>query len=105
MLGLSQEKLGEAVGVTFQQIQKYERGVNRIGASRLLEIARFLDAPIGFFFDDTDPVCAPAIAAGFAEPVAETVEADLLRQRETIELVEAYCAIENANVRRCLYDL
>ncbi|MDT8265491.1 helix-turn-helix transcriptional regulator, partial [Roseomonas sp. DSM 102946] len=52
LLGMSQEKLGEALGLTFQQVQKYERGVNRIGASRLFDIARVLDVPIGFFFDD-----------------------------------------------------
>src|ERR1051325_9254823 len=60
MLGLSQEKLGEAIGLTFQQVQKYERGANRIGASRLHELSRVLDVPISFFFDDTDPVRAPA---------------------------------------------
>src|SRR5215210_645465 len=52
LLGMSQEKLGEALGLTFQQVQKYERGVNRIGASRLFDLARVLDVPIGFFFDD-----------------------------------------------------
>lgn len=55
LLGMSQEKLGEALGLTFQQIQKYERGVNRIGASRLFDLARVLDVPIGFFFDDMAP--------------------------------------------------
>src|SRR5512134_3751494 len=54
LLGLSQEKLGEAVGLTFQQIQKYERGANRIGASRLFEFSRILDVPVSFFFDDMD---------------------------------------------------
>src|SRR5215203_5670149 len=62
MLGLSQEKLGDAIGLTFQQVQKYERGANRIGASRLHELSRVLDVPISFFFDDTDPVRAPAMA-------------------------------------------
>lgn len=52
LLGLSQERLGEAVGLTFQQIQKYERGANRIGASRLFEFSRILDVPVSFFFDD-----------------------------------------------------
>src|SRR6478752_7964676 len=71
MLGLSQEKLGEAIGLTFQQVQKYERGANRIGASRLHQLSRVLDVPISFFFDDTDPVRAPAIPAGFEEPSVE----------------------------------
>src|ERR671932_2111498 len=55
LLGLSQEKLGDALGLTFQQVQKYERGVNRIGASRLFDLSRVLDVPIGFFFDDMPP--------------------------------------------------
>jgi transcriptional regulator with XRE-family HTH domain len=105
MLGLSQEKLGEAIGLTFQQVQKYERGANRIGASRLHELSRVLDVPVSFFFDDTDPVRAPAIPGGFAEPPAEAYEADPLRSRETVELVEAYFAIEDATVRRRLFDL
>ncbi len=104
MLGLSQEKLGELIGLTFQQVQKYERGVNRIGASRLYELSRVLDVPVSFFFDDTDPVRAPAMG-GFAEPPAEDFEADVLRKPETIELVRAYFTIEDATVRRRLLDL
>jgi len=105
MLGLSQEKLGEAIGLTFQQVQKYERGTNRIGASRLHELSRVLDVPVEFFFDDTDPVRAPAIPAGFAEPPPAVFESDPLRRRETIELVDAYYAIEDPAVRRRLFDL
>jgi transcriptional regulator with XRE-family HTH domain len=103
MLGLSQAQLGEAIGLTFQQVQKYERGANRIGASRLHELSRVLDVPISFFFEDTDPVRAPAMG-GFAEPPAETFE-DPLRKPETIELVRAYFSIEDAMVRRRLLDL
>ena len=105
MLGLSQEKLGAAIGLTFQQVQKYERGANRIGASRLHQLSRVLDVPVSFFFEDKDTVRAPAIPAGFAEPPAEAFEADPLRRRETIELVDAYYAIEDAAVRRRLLDL
>jgi transcriptional regulator with XRE-family HTH domain len=104
MLGFSQEKLGEMIGLTFQQVQKYERGANRIGASRLHELSRVLDVPISFFFDDTDPVHAPPMGS-FAEPAAETFEADPLRKRETLELIQAYFAIENAAVRQRLLDL
>jgi transcriptional regulator with XRE-family HTH domain len=103
MLGLSQEKLGEAIGLTFQQVQKYERGANRIGASRLHDLSRVLDVPVSFFFDDMDPVRAPAIPAGFAEP--QSVDADPLRKRETVELVSAYYRIEDQVVRRRLFDL
>src|SRR6185437_5430682 len=105
MLGLSQEKLGEAIGLTFQQVQKYERGANRIGASRLHELSRVLDVPVQFFFDDMDPVRAPAIPGGFAEPPAEGFDSDPLRRRETVELVDAYYAIDDAAVRRRLFDL
>src|SRR3954462_9280213 len=104
MLGLSPAKLGEAIGLTFQQVQKYERGANRIGASRLHELSRVLDVPVSFFFDDTDPVRAPAMG-GFAELPAEAFEADPLSKRETIELVQAYISIEDAAVRRRLLDL
>jgi transcriptional regulator with XRE-family HTH domain len=104
MLGLSQEKLGEAIGLTFQQVQKYERGANRIGASRLHELSRVLDVPVSFFFDDTDPVRAPAMD-GFAEPPVEAFEADPLRKRETLELVRTYFSIADAAVRRRLLDL
>jgi len=102
--GLSQQRLAERLGVTFQQVQKYERGANRIGASRLYELSRVLDVPVSFFFDDTDPVRAPAMG-GFDEPPAETFESDPLRKRETIELVRAYLAIGDATVRRRLLDL
>src|SRR4051812_22598548 len=88
MLGLSQEKLGEAIGFSFQQVQKYERGVNRIAASRLFELSQVLDVPVSFFFDDTDPLRAP-VMGGFAEPPTEAFEADPLRKRETLELVRA----------------
>jgi transcriptional regulator with XRE-family HTH domain len=105
MLGLSQEKLGESIGLTFQQVQKYERGANRIGASRLHELSRVMDVPVSFFFDDVDPVRAPAIPGGFSEPPAEAFDSDPLRRRETVELVDAYYAIEDPAVRRRLYEL
>jgi transcriptional regulator with XRE-family HTH domain len=101
MVGLSQEQLGEAIGLTFQQVQKYERGVNRIGASRLLEIARVLDVPIAFFYDDVDPVRAPPIPRG----LAEDKEKDLLDERETGELVSAYYGISDARIRQRLFEM
>ncbi len=105
MLGLSQEKLGAAIGLTFQQVQKYERGANRVGASRLHELSRVLDVPVSFFFDDVDPVRAPAIPGGFSEPPAEGFDSDPLRRRETVELVDAYYAIDDTAVRRRLLEL
>jgi transcriptional regulator with XRE-family HTH domain len=103
MLGLGQGKLGQSIGVTFQQVQKYELGTNRIGASRLHKLSRVLDVPVSFFFDDTDPVRAPAM--GVTEAQAEASEADPLGTPETIELVRAYLAIGDATVRRRLLDL
>lgn len=109
LLGMSQEKLGEALGLTFQQIQKYERGVNRIGASRLFDMSRVLDVPIGFFFDDMPGEGgAPAIPSrsrlsGLSEH-QEGFEDDLHR-RETLELVRAYYRINDPTVRKRMFDL
>ena len=105
MLGLSQEKLGEALGLTFQQVQKYERGANRISASRLFQLSRILDVPVRFFYDEIDPVRAPAIPGGFAEPPQEPLQADPLRSPETVELVEAYFAIADPALRQRLFQL
>jgi transcriptional regulator with XRE-family HTH domain len=105
MLGMSQEQLGVQLGLTFQQVQKYERGANRIGASRLWQLSRVLDVRPEFFYDTTDPVRAPAMPGGFAEPPPDAFDADPLRKRETIELVEAYHGIPNADIRRRLFEL
>jgi transcriptional regulator with XRE-family HTH domain len=108
LLGLSQEKLGEAVGLTFQQIQKYERGANRIGASRLYEFSRILDVPVSFFFDDMsdrftgpEPIAVP----GLADQPQATLEPDPLTRRETLELVRAYYRIREPQVRKRLFEL
>lgn len=107
LLGLSQEKLGEAVGLTFQQIQKYERGANRIGASRLFEFSRILDVPVSFFFDDmSDRVSgADGAAAGMADQPQATMEPDPLTRRETLELVRAYYRIADPQIRKRLFEL
>jgi transcriptional regulator with XRE-family HTH domain len=105
MLGLSQEKLAEQIGLTFQQVQKYERGTNRISASRLYHLSRLLDVPVRFFFDETDPVRAPAIAGGFAEPPAEAYRSDPLHNPETNELIEAFFDIADPEVRQRLFHL
>ncbi len=108
LLGLSQEKLGEAVGLTFQQIQKYERGANRIGASRLFEFSRILEVPVSFFFDDMpegQAVVDGRIAWGMAEQPQAPLEPDPLTRRETLELVRAYYRIGDPSVRRRLFEL
>jgi transcriptional regulator with XRE-family HTH domain len=125
LLGMSQERLGEQLGLTFQQVQKYERGVNRIGSSRLFELGQILDVPVSFFFDDmprteTDashaavglgPAGATRAAAGLglAEEGA-TFEHDLddglsLDRRETLELIRAYYRIADPAVRKRLFEL
>jgi transcriptional regulator with XRE-family HTH domain len=108
LMGISQEKLGSAVGLTFQQIQKYERGANRIGASRLFEIARVLQVPVQFFFEDmrTEPESSDyKPMSGETEPQDEAAEQDPLARRETLELVRAYYRIPDAQVRRRLFEL
>ncbi len=110
--GMSQEKLGEALGLTFQQVQKYERGANRIGASRLFDLSRVLDVPVSFFFDDmSDTVKTQTPSSyvhgdvvGLAEKSAE-YESDSLTKRETLELVKAYYGITDPSVRKRVYEL
>ena len=105
MLGKSQEQLGTELGLTFQQVQKYERGANRVGASRLWHLCQVLDVPPEFFFDDMDPVRAAAIPGGFSEPPVAVFESDPLRKPETIDLVGAYLGIADAAVRRRLLEV
>ena len=104
LLGMSQEKLGNALGLTFQQIQKYERGANRIGSSRLYKLSRILDVPVSFFFDEM-PEDAIKRMKGAAEPGAESFESDKLSKRETLELVRAYYKITDPKVRKRLFEL
>lgn len=107
LLGMSQERLGDALGLTFQQVQKYERGTNRVGASRLWDLSRVLDVPVSFFYDDmTDDVAdhSPRLISGLAEE-PDVVEADPLTKRETLELVRAYYRIQDPTVRKRVFDL
>jgi transcriptional regulator with XRE-family HTH domain len=107
LLGMSQEKLGDAIGLTFQQVQKYERGANRIGSSRLFDLSRVLDVPISFFFDEMPAAVAsssPAQSRGMAEePVI--YQLDPMAKRETLELVRAYYKIRDPNTRKRLFEL
>jgi len=109
LLGLSQEKLGEAIGLTFQQVQKYERGANRIGASRLFDLSRVLDVPVSFFFDDmsegTSQLSPRMMVAGLAEEPPVMSESDPLTKRETLELVRAYYRITDPQVRKRVFEL
>lgn len=102
-LGLSQEKLGERLGLTFQQIQKYEKGVNRIGASRLFEIARLLDAPVQYFFEN-----APGEDHDDDHERAEADRPQVMRfvgTAEGLQLNAAFCRISHDETRRRIVDL
>jgi transcriptional regulator with XRE-family HTH domain len=116
LLGMSQERLAHLLGLTFQQIQKYERGVNRIGSSRLYELGRILHVPVSFFFDAmpesedrAQDFPAPGLAPGLAEEAATfTFDDDrslALDKRETLELVRAYNRIPDPAVRKRLFKL
>ena len=110
LLGMSQEKLGEALGLTFQQVQKYERGANRIGSSRLFDLSKVLDVPVSFFFDDMaaeTKAQAPSLLRGGVEtqPPADAGDTDQFANSETIELVRAYYRIVDGGVRKRVYEL
>lgn len=110
LLGMSQEKLAEAIGLTFQQVQKYERGANRVGSSRLFDLARVLDVPISYFFEDMEANVAaksPSRLMGVSESKLQpyTVEPDPLAKRETLELVRAYLRISDPQIKRRLFEL
>jgi len=104
MLGMSQEKLGENLGITFQQIQKYEKGTNRVGASRLQAIASILSVPVAFFFEDA-PGRENGNASGLAEDNSTTYVVDFLNSAEGLQLNRAFVRIADAKVRRKVVDL
>src|SRR3954452_14718102 len=108
LLGLSQEKLGEAIGLTFQQVQKYERGANRVGSSRLYDLSRVLDVPISYFFDEMPGAVqdkSPSRLMGLAHPPTVDYEPDPMAKRETLELVRAYYKITDPALRKRLFEL
>lgn len=110
LLGMSQERLGDSLGVTFQQVQKYERGINRVGASRLFDMSRILDVPINYFYDNmSDGVSGasstPRGSGGFAEPQDAFGSDEAVSKRETMELVRAYYRLTDPNMRRRMVDL
>lgn len=100
-LGITQQRLAAELGISFQQVQKYERGTNRVSASRLHRICQVLEASVAFFLADEGAVPI----GGFAEPPMAAFDADPLRRPETIELVDAYFGIVDAELRRRLVDV
>jgi transcriptional regulator with XRE-family HTH domain len=105
--GLSQESIGNAIGVTFQQIQKYERGINRMGASRIFDFARALGVPVSYFFEGFTEESSSAHANhGMAESAAPAFQAqDPMNNRETVELMRAYYRIKNPTQRKRVLEL
>lgn len=112
IMGLSQEQLGKTCNLTFQQIQKYERGINRMGASRLYQFSKVLNVPISYFFDDipeeTDESFPPSGLKDNEQAPLEGAppnEMELLHRRETLELIRAYYRITDAKQRRKIFEL
>ena len=104
MLGLSQERLGEAIGLTFQQVQKYERGMNRMGSSRLYEFSKILSVPVSYFFEEMDKGGAHSHVFGVVED-APYPEHDMISSRETLEMMRAYYRINDPHVRKRIFEL
>ena len=102
ILGMSQDSLGKSLGLTFQQIQKYEKGVNRIGASRLFELSELLEVPIQFFYDDYG---AGAPAQGFAEGDAAEAFMELVNSPEGVQLCRHFAEIKDPKVRKRVLEL
>ena len=103
LIGMSQEKLGEALGLTFQQVQKYEKGTNRIGASRLQQISLILQVPVSFFFEGAPP--PPGRPLGLGEAPSPAYVTDFLATTDGLALVKAFMRIENSKLRRRLVEL
>ena len=106
MLAMSQEKLGDALGLTFQQVQKYEKGINRIGASRLFDLAQVLGVSVQFFYEEAPAAESGQFAQqGFAEKPDEGSIVEFLRSRDGLELNKAFVRISDAKARRAIVDL
>jgi len=110
LLGMSQEKLAEAIGLTFQQVQKYERGRNRVSSSRLFDLTRILDVPISYFFEEmgagvADKSPSRLMGVSASKMQKATAEPDPLAKRESLELVRAYYKIVEPRVRKRMFEL
>lgn len=102
LLNMSQEKLGDELGVTFQQVQKYERGANRIGAGRLWTLARVLDVPVSFFYDGVaETLNQPGFSEGDQTPIVD----DFIQSADGVQLAQAFARVRDAKVRRRILEL
>jgi len=102
LLGKSQGELGKVVGLTFQQIQKYERGANRMGSSRLFQFSEFLGVPVSFFFDDMPSDIENRVVSGYIPSVKPD---DIMSRDETLELIRLYYSVKSPSVRLRLREL
>lgn len=105
LLGMSQERLAAALGITFQQVQKYETGTNRMGASRLYNISRVLGVPVAYFFDGMALAASGAASLQVAEKSNSNDLTTLLERKETVDLLRAYYAIDDETLRKHLLDI
>jgi transcriptional regulator with XRE-family HTH domain len=104
MLNMSQEKLGDALGLTFQQVQKYEKGTNRIGASRLQQISTILQVPVSFFFEGA-PSMPGQSQSGMSEAPSPAYVSDFLATSDGLSLVKAFMRVKSSKLRRRIVDL
>jgi transcriptional regulator with XRE-family HTH domain len=105
MLGMSQEKLGDALALTFQQVQKYEKGTNRIGASRLQQISQILQVPVAFFFEGAPVLAEAAASEGLQEAPSPAYVSDFLATSDGLSLTKAFMRIPDPKLRRRIVDL
>ncbi len=105
MLGMSQEKLGDALALTFQQVQKYEKGTNRIGASRLQQISQILQVPVAFFFEGAPILPEGAVSTGLQEAPSPAYVSDFLATSDGLSLTKAFMRIPDPKLRRRIVDL
>lgn len=109
IMGLSQEELAQSIGLTFQQVQKYERGINRISVSRLVDICRTLKAPVDYFFDGSFSVARPGVKnmtlKGFSDTRQEGLEPDPLIKKDVLELVRAYSKISSPQLKKQILEM
>ncbi len=105
MLGMSQEKLGDALDLTFQQVQKYEKGTNRIGASRLQQISHILQVPVSFFFEGAPSAVTSGKYEGMGEAPSPAYVSDFLATSDGLALTKAFMRIDDSKLRRRIVDL
>lgn len=106
LIGMSQEKLGELLGLTFQQVQKYEKGANRIGASRLYDISKILNVPVQYFFEELpNQAGAPLNGHGLSEPDREPFVMDFVSSTEGLQLIRSYTKVTDPRVRKRILEL